>query len=550
MSLSPCSPRRPRDGTRHRGGVPGGSPGCRTPAPMRAVRAALAIAAGTVALAVASMLGSPASALATPNVVGAIANVQGNEPLNQTVPMLESRHFNSTTIGERGTIFHHAVGVYTVTFNGLVPEGASGGFVDPGGVAHVRTRGGGGVCHAPGVAAGTTADRKLHLIVRCWDAAGRPLNQAFTLSYTRGGTQQGSLVTARMPNGAFLPLNQKVQLKGETSINASTPSTTNSGVSVTRTGVGAYTFQMFAGTGPSTIQISPSLSGFKPGAVCAITGTSVASGIKSVKVQCYGPLGNTGPVDVGLNLSYARGINTLGLTALSSAYLTMPKTTAASTQIPAGDMLNTIDGLTSGAVVLRSSPGRYEVRLPNQQRHRIAETFSVTAEGSTAQCEITSSTAQLAFQQLGVACSNSGRHATDTGFQLHYAGKQTAVGRLRLSPDVADARAGKVAHLQLRWKHPEAWRQLRSVEVRLHRGADRVGTIAISPRSERIRSRGDVRLVRRASSVAHRGKSVIARLAVRLPKTMAGQRLRVDVEATDRDGRHQLERGAGLIKIN
>ena len=31
---------------------------------------------------------------------------------------------------------------------------------------------------------------------------------------------------------------------------------------------------------------------------------------------------------------------------------------------------------------------------------------------------------------------------------------------------------------------------------------------------------------------------------------MAGERLRVDVEATDRRGSRQLEPGAGLIKIN
>jgi hypothetical protein len=123
------------------------------------------------------------------------------------------------------------------------------------------------------------------------------------------------------------------------------------------------------------------------------------------------------------------------------------------------------------------------------------------------------------------------------------------VGRLRLSPAVVKARAGRVAHLRLRWTHPEAWRQLRTVEVRLHRGTDRAATIAISPRSERIQSHGKVRLVRRACAVTHRGTAVIARLAVRVPKAMAGERLRVDVEATDRDGRHQLEPSAGLITI-
>jgi hypothetical protein len=299
--------------------------------------------------------------------------------------------------------------------------------------------------------------------------------------------------------------------------------------------------------------VTPTLSGRKPGAVCGVVGTSVANGIKSVKVQCRGPL-TTGPVDVGLNLSYARGINLLGLTRLSSAYLSMPKTTAPSTVIQPADMLNTIFGLSAGATVLRSSPGRYEVRLPNQELHigAGADTFGVTAEGSTADCQVSSSTPQLGFQRLGLVCFNSSGLAVDTAFQLHYAGSldlSTGVGRLRLSPAVVKAQAGKVAHLRLRWTRPKAWRQLRSVVVRLYRGTDRAATIAISPRSERIRSRGSVRLVRGASVVTHRGKAVIARLAVRLPKAMAGEGLRVDVEATDRDGHRQVEPSAGLIKI-
>src|SRR4051794_17034197 len=430
MSLTTCSPGRLRDVARR---VSGRWRGWRTPAStpqessMRAIRPALAIAAGALTLAAAPMLASPASALAAPNVVGAIANIQGNEPLNQTVLMPRSTSFNSTQTDERGTIHHQAVGIYGITFEGLVPKDPNGGFLDPGGVVHVRAKGAGGVCHAPSGESGmigTKSDGKLSLLVECWDGAGRAADRPFTLSYTRGGTQKGSLITARMPNGAGLPLNQRVVLKvGETSINASTPSTTNSGVSVTRTAVGEYTFLMFAGTGPSTIQLTPTLAGFKPGAVCGITGTSVASALKSVKISCRGPL-NAGPVDVGLHLSYAHGINLLGLTTLSSAYLSMPKTTAASTNIQPADMLNTINGLNGGGGVLRNAPGRYEVGLPNQQKHFGAETFTVTAEDSTADCQITSSLPQFGFQQLRVACSNSSLNATDTAFQLHYAGKQ------------------------------------------------------------------------------------------------------------------------------
>jgi hypothetical protein len=113
------------------------------------IRPALAIAAGALTLAVAPMLASPASALAAPNVVGAFANVHGAEPLNQTVSMPLSTSFNSATgSGERGTIRHGGAGIYHVTFNGLVPKDPNGGFLDPGGVVHVRTRTG-KVCHAP-----------------------------------------------------------------------------------------------------------------------------------------------------------------------------------------------------------------------------------------------------------------------------------------------------------------------------------------------------------------------------------------------------------------
>jgi hypothetical protein len=437
-----------------------------------------------------------------------------------------------------------------------VPKDPNGGFLDPGGVVHVRTKGGGGVCHAPqgqqGIV-GTKADGKLNLLVECWDGAGRFADRAFNVNYTRGGTQKGSLITALMPNGAGLPLNQKVALKGETSINAGTPSTTNSGISVTRTGVGAYTFQMFAGTGPSSIQVTPTISGvFKPGAVCGITGTSVASGIKSTKVQCRGPL-NAGPVDVRSQPQlcprhqYARPDGAQQRVPIDAQH------DRGLDADPAGRHAQHNRRAHRRRRRAAQLPGPLRGAAAQPAKHVGVEPFSATAEGSTADCQITSSAPQFGFQQLRVACSNSIVQPTDTAFQLHYAGKQqvstAGVGRLRLSPAVVTARSGKVARLRLRWTHPRAWRQLRTVEVRLYRGPDRAAAIAFSPRSERIRSRGDVRLIRRASDVTHRGKSVIARLAVRVPKAVAGDRLRVDVEGTDRHGRHQLEPSAGLINV-
>ena len=55
--------------------------------------------------------------------------------------------------------------------------------------------------------------------------------------------------------------------------------------------------------------------------------------------------------------------------------------------------------------------------------------------------------------------------------------------------------------------------------------------------------------MRRASRITHKGKTVTARLSIRLAKRLAGQTLALEVEATDTRGRRQLERGAGTIRV-
>ena len=51
------------------------------------------------------------------------------------------------------------------------------------------------------------------------------------------------------------------------------------------------------------------------------------------------------------------------------------------------------------------------------------------------------------------------------------------------------------------------------------------------------------------SRVTHHGKTVTAKLALRLPRSLAGQNLRLAVEATDRDGHRQVEPDAGAIRV-
>jgi hemolysin type calcium-binding protein len=123
------------------------------------------------------------------------------------------------------------------------------------------------------------------------------------------------------------------------------------------------------------------------------------------------------------------------------------------------------------------------------------------------------------------------------------------IGVLRLAPKALRARAGETAKLKLSWRHPQGWKQLRSVTLRVYRGKAMVGAVAIATGSRRIESRGAVKLVRRGTRLARKGKTVSARLALRLDRKLAGRRLRLDVEAKDVAGARQLERGAGSIRV-
>lgn len=124
-----------------------------------------------------------------------------------------------------------------------------------------------------------------------------------------------------------------------------------------------------------------------------------------------------------------------------------------------------------------------------------------------------------------------------------------SVGRLALTPRSGRARAGTVARLNMSWTHPKAWRDLRTVELRLYDRGESVGTIAVRPLGSRVTAHGALKLVAPGSRVTHSGKTVTARLAVRLPRSLASHGVRVDVQATDRNGHRQLQPDAGFIRV-
>jgi hypothetical protein len=126
--------------------------------------------------------------------------------------------------------------------------------------------------------------------------------------------------------------------------------------------------------------------------------------------------------------------------------------------------------------------------------------------------------------------------------------EQVTVGELRLTPRATRSVAGETARLRLSWRHPKAWKQLRTIDLRVTNGDVAVGTVTIRARGKKITSTGAVR-VQRATKVATNGKTVTARLALRFDGSVAGESLQAEVEATDRRGRRQLERRAATIRI-
>ena len=68
-----------------------------------------------------------------------------------------------------------------------------------------------------------------------------------------------------------------------------------------------------------------------------------------------------------------------------------------------------------------------------------------------------------------------------------------------------------------------------------------IGTVKINPRADKLAATGAVELGRK-SALTREGKTVSAKLALKVDKAFAGRKLAFEVEATDVDGRRQVER--------
>jgi hypothetical protein len=126
---------------------------------------------------------------------------------------------------------------------------------------------------------------------------------------------------------------------------------------------------------------------------------------------------------------------------------------------------------------------------------------------------------------------------------------QLGVGVLKMAHTRFAARAGGTAKVAIAWKHPKAWKQLRALELTVNDAGTELGSIRARTASGRLTAAGAVR-VARGSAVTHDGKWVRAALRLHVAKSLAGKTLRLAVEATDADGKHQIEPEAGMLRIH
>lgn len=140
------------------------------------------------------------------------------------------------------------------------------------------------------------------------------------------------------------------------------------------------------------------------------------------------------------------------------------------------------------------------------------------------------------------------RDGTDTLFDVESSVFGSAsVGRVKLASKNVSARAGETTKLGVSWTHPKSWRALKMINLKAYDGAKPLGNVYVRMRDQRVTGHGALTLV--WSSLTRHGKTAGAKLAVRLPRSLAGKTLRLDVEAADRQGHLQVVSGAGVLRV-
>ena len=103
--------------------------------------------------------------------------------------------------------------------------------------------------------------------------------------------------------------------------------------------------------------------------------------------------------------------------------------------------------------------------------------------------------------------------------------------------------------MPLAWTHPKAWKQIRSIEAIAFDGAKQIGSVKLTPAGA-VSATGKLSIVKDATRIGHHGKTVTAKLGLKVAKSLKGHTLSIDIAATDRDGTRQVEPAARSFRVN
>ena len=120
-----------------------------------------------------------------------------------------------------------------------------------------------------------------------------------------------------------------------------------------------------------------------------------------------------------------------------------------------------------------------------------------------------------------------------------------AIGTLKLAHKTVTVDRGE-ATVELSWTHPSAWKKLKRIALVAYDGEKAVGSVTMSPKTGKLIARGGLTLAGDAK-LSHKGKTVSARLPLKLRSAMPADGLRLAVTANDVTGNEQVEPGAGRL---
>ena len=120
-----------------------------------------------------------------------------------------------------------------------------------------------------------------------------------------------------------------------------------------------------------------------------------------------------------------------------------------------------------------------------------------------------------------------------------------------LGPRAPAVRPGGVVRWNLAWTHPDDWRNLSQLTVRLHAAGREVARVAFDQETAALRATGAVRIARGSGTATAdpSGRRVTVRLALRFRRALARRRLVADIVARDDLGATQRFGRVAVVRV-